>query len=82
MRACGLTTPDDLAFVTFDELTPEDIFRPAITSVVQPAYEIGYRAADILIKRIESPDPLSPRIEVRLPATLKVRESSSLKYSL
>lgn len=80
MMACGLTTPEDLSFVTFDELTPEDIFRPAITSVVQPAYEIGHRAAGILIKRIEAPDPAARRIEIRLPATLKVRESSSLKH--
>ena len=77
MAACGLSTPEDIAFVTFDEITAEDIFRPAITSVVQPAYEIGYRAAEILIERIQAGPTQGPRIEARLPATLKVRESST-----
>ncbi len=76
MAACGLSTPEDIAFVTFDELT-EDIFRPAITAVVQPAYEIGYRAAEILIERIQAGPTRGPRIAARLPATLKVRESST-----
>src|SRR5258708_29580682 len=48
MAACGLSTPEDIAFVTFDELTAEDVFRPAITSVVQPAHEIGYPGAETL----------------------------------
>ncbi len=77
MAACGLSTPDDIAFVTFDEITAEDIFRPAITSVVQPAYEIGFRAAKILIERIQAGPTQGPRIEARLAATLKVRESST-----
>jgi DNA-binding LacI/PurR family transcriptional regulator len=77
MAACKLSTPEDIAFVTFDELTAEDVFRPAITSVVQPAYEIGYRAAEILMERIKSSAPAGPRIAVRLPATLKIRESST-----
>jgi len=77
MAACGLSTPEDIAFVTFDEITAEDIFRPAITAVVQPAYEIGYRAAEILIERIQAGPASGPRSEARLPATLKVRESST-----
>lgn len=76
LRDCGLKTPDDLGFVTFDELAVEDLFSPAITTIVQPAYDIGFRAAGILLQRIEE----SPRAEgfhtVRLPAVLKPRESS------
>lgn len=77
---CGLRTPEDIAFVTFDELTAEDLFRPAITSIVQPAYDIGFRAAEILLGRIhDGPEAAakSARIAIRLPATLKVRESSA-----
>jgi len=76
MRDCGLKTPDDIGFVTFDELAMEDLFTPAITTIVQPAYEIGSRAAGILLDRIaESPRAQEFRT-VRLPATLKIRESS------
>jgi DNA-binding LacI/PurR family transcriptional regulator len=72
---CGLETPGDIALVTFDELTAEDVFRPSITSIVQPAYDIGFRATEILMQRIMS-GSAGERIAVRLPATLKVRESS------
>jgi DNA-binding LacI/PurR family transcriptional regulator len=53
IRDCGLKTPDDIAFVTFDELTVADLFTPAITTIEQPAYDIGFRAAEILLQRIE-----------------------------
>ena len=76
MRHCGLSTPEDIGFVTFYDLTVDDLFRPAITTVVQPAYDIGFRAAGILIERIEKAGSSAPAATVRLPATLKVRDSS------
>jgi LacI family transcriptional regulator len=75
LMQCGLRTPDDLGFVTFDELTVDDLFSPAITTVVQPAYEIGSRAAEILLDRIEGKSDEKLQT-VRLPATLKIRDSS------
>ena len=78
LRECGLRTPEDIGFVTFDELTVDDLFSPAITTIVQPAYEIGSRAADILLDRVENGKSGGVRT-VRLPATLKVRESSRPK---
>ncbi len=75
-RECGLNTPGDIGFVTFDELTVDDLFTPSITTVVQPAYEIGFRAAQILLERIENGNAESTSFTVRLPATLRVRESS------
>jgi LacI family transcriptional regulator len=74
----GLKTPDDIAFVTVDEVAGNDLFRPGITTVVQPAYEIGFRAAELLLERIENPAARTQRIAVRLPARLIVRESSGV----
>jgi DNA-binding LacI/PurR family transcriptional regulator len=70
-RSCGLTTPEDIAFVTFDE------FTPSITTVLQPAYDIGHRAAEILLDRIEGRLTAEEKTTVRLPATLKIRQSSA-----
>jgi len=79
LRDCRLKTPGDIGFVTFDELTVDDLFTPSVTVVVQPAYEIGFRAAEILIQRIEG--YRGGPITARLPAKLEIRKSSSLVRS-
>ncbi|HXJ44454.1 MAG TPA: substrate-binding domain-containing protein, partial [Bryobacteraceae bacterium] len=76
MHDCGLRTPEDIGFVTFDELTVDDLFSPAITTIVQPAYDIGFRASEILLDRIQNKDSRHGVTNLQLPATLKVRESS------
>ena len=81
LRDCGLRTPEDMALVTVDELTVDDLFQPAVTTVVQPAYDIGYRAAEILLKRIGNEEEGTEAMTIRLPATLKVRDSSRVPFS-
>ncbi|MEA3007965.1 MAG: hypothetical protein QOI94_3234, partial [Acidobacteriaceae bacterium] len=77
LYAVGLSTPKDFSFVTFDEVNAEDFFRPGVTSVVQPTFDMGYQAVEVLLRRIEKGEGKKPREKVRLPATLTVRESSS-----
>jgi LacI family transcriptional regulator len=78
LRSQGMEIPRDIAFATFDELTVDDLFSPSITTVVQPAYDIGFRAAQLLLDRIEGRAEGKAAITVRLPASLKVRESSKI----
>jgi LacI family transcriptional regulator len=72
----GMECPKDIAVATFDDLPIYGAFRPHLTSVVQPAYEIGKRGIELLVKRInkELVDPKA--ISIRLPLKLAVRESS------
>ena len=79
LRKCGVETPGDIGLVTFDELDSHDIFTPAITTIVQPAYEIGSRAAEILLERIERGGERGSPLMVRLRAALKVRETSKTR---
>lgn len=75
LEETGVACPDDIALATFDDLTLDHSFHPHLTAVVQPSYEIGARAATILMDRIEgklSPEP----IVVRIVPTLVVREST------
>jgi DNA-binding LacI/PurR family transcriptional regulator len=81
-RGCGLETPRHIAFATFDELTVDELFLPAITTILQPSYDIGFRAAELLLKRIEGKSAASAPMTVRLPAVLKIRESSSPREAL
>ena len=81
LYSIGLSTPKDFAFITFDEITAEDFFRPGLTSVVQPTFDMGYRAVEVLLERIEKGKEGGRRAKVRLPATLTVRESSGAPLS-
>jgi LacI family transcriptional regulator len=72
----GLTCPDDLAIATFDDLPTASAFRPHLTVVALPAYEIGYKGAELLIQRIEGKIEDPTPIRLRLRPELKIRESS------
>lgn len=66
--------PDDVALVGFDMLgwAIPDMF--SITTVLQPAYELGRTSANRLIQRIRQPDMLKQKII--LPHQLLVSDSS------
>jgi LacI family transcriptional regulator len=78
----GLRVPDDVAMVGFDDFPYpwSDAFRPRLTTVAQPTYELGRRAADMLVERLGRPGPAThTRAErVILEGNLVVRESSGL----
>ena len=75
IKELGLRCPEDLAFAVFDELPGNGSFSPEITTVVQPAYEIGRQGAEMLIRHIESGEPPQP-VEIRLMPELHIREST------
>jgi DNA-binding LacI/PurR family transcriptional regulator len=77
LASLGFSTPADLAFATIDEVMPDELFKPAITAVIQPAHEIGYRAVEVLLDRIANREAKRTKSIIRLPATLVVRESSA-----
>jgi hypothetical protein len=43
---------------------------------------MGYQAVEVLLRRIEKGEAKKPREKVRLPATLMVRESSNIPFSV
>jgi LacI family transcriptional regulator len=70
--------PQDIALATFDDLAVDSPFHPHLTTVVQPSYEMGARAAGILIDRIEGRITREPTT-VRVAPTLIVRESTDAR---
>ncbi len=75
LEEMNLECPDDLALATFDDLALDRSFHPHLTAVVQPGYEIGARAATMLMDRIEGKRAGEP-VVVRIAPTLIVREST------
>jgi LacI family transcriptional regulator len=74
----GLVVPDDVALVGFDDFPfPwSDAFRPHLTTVAQPTYELGRRAAEMLVQRLKRSSSASLAGRVVLDGKLVVRESS------
>jgi len=73
-REMGFRVPEDVTVVGFDDVEYTTMFHPYITTVVQPCFQIGYTAVELvcgLIQRQEVP------MEVELPHQLVVRESSA-----
>ncbi|MEM1115243.1 MAG: LacI family DNA-binding transcriptional regulator [Bacteroidota bacterium] len=69
----GVSIPGDLALVTFDDPPWTRLVTPPLTAVRQPTFEIGRRAADLLLARIAEPD--RPAETVTLQTELIVRGS-------
>ena len=69
----GLCCPQDIALVGFDDFEWAAVMHPRLTTVRQPTYEIGRRAAQILFERLEKRDTVPQ--EVRLLPQLIIRES-------
>jgi LacI family transcriptional regulator len=66
--------PDDLALVGFDDLGWAVDMRSRVSTVNQPTYDIGRRATELLLGRVQG--ERSPARSIVLPTTLTVRESS------
>jgi LacI family transcriptional regulator len=76
LREAGLRIPEDISMVVFDDLPPGWVLDPFLTVVSQPAYEIGTRAAQLLLDRLAGDDPEGPR-SIVLPSELIVRRSTA-----
>jgi LacI family transcriptional regulator len=70
-----------MALATFDDLTLEHSYHSHLTAVVQPSYEMGARAAAMLMDRIEGKTTGDPVI-VRIVPTLVIRDSTGLRQQL
>ncbi|MGO4535749.1 LacI family DNA-binding transcriptional regulator [Leifsonia sp. 2MCAF36] len=72
--AAGRRVPDDVAFATFDGFDHADLFEPRVTTVRQPAFDMGATAVRLLVDRLETPEA-SPRT-VRLQQRIDWRTST------
>jgi len=69
-----LLCPQDVSIVSFDEVEWTDVFHPKLTTVAQPAYEMGKQSAELLISRIEGKVTKGIK-RIILEPTLIIRES-------
>ena len=69
----GLEVPSDVALIGFDDISVSKIVRPALTTVFQPAVDVGKLATQLLIEIIEGKSIEEKQIQ--LPTQLLIRNS-------
>lgn len=72
----GIRPGRDVGLIAFDDAPWAPFVNPPMSVVAQPAYEIGTRAAELLLDRIRDKAPSSSPHTIRLSSTLVLRDSS------
>lgn len=72
----GLSIPTDLGVAAFGDSLICNYLTPPLTSVVQPPYEMGKKAAEILMRRIKNKQEAFDPITEVFPTELSIRGSS------
>jgi len=70
----GISVPDDVSLIGFDNIVHQLPGGVGLTTVAQPFEDIGRTAAELVIRRFEKPS--LPLADIQLPTQLVVRESS------
>lgn len=72
-RERGLSIPDDISIIGFDDIPQASLVYPKLTTVRQPLVQIGQLAARLLLEKIENPEKEARR--VTLSTELIIRDS-------
>jgi LacI family transcriptional regulator len=74
-----INIPKDLKIVSFSNLAVTALFDPPLTTIVQPAFEMGKEAAAILFKIIDQKALLPNEKKISIPSHIVERRSSGAK---
>ena len=74
LRERGLRVPQDVSVTGYNDMLFADRFSPPLTTVRIPHYQIGVKAAQLLLEALADHD--APPMTVRLTPSLVVREST------
>ena len=75
----GLSVPNDISVVGFDDIQSAAFYTPSLTTVRQPLNEMGKQGARILLERIANPTDAALAAEVVVDPEFVVRESTGPK---
>lgn len=75
-KQLGMAIPDDLKVIGFTNLHSASILEPSLTTVTQPAFEIGKTAATVLFKGLEEKHFTLSAQTITIPSMLVERAST------
>ena len=73
----GISIPGQLKVVAFSAIETASILNPSLTTITQPAFEIGSAAAELLFKQMKKKSADVDEETIILPSILIERDSSS-----
>jgi LacI family transcriptional regulator len=76
-RELQLSIPGDVKIICFSNLPSAVILNPSLTTITQPAYEMGRSAAALLFKALEKSNFKLSREHIVLSSILNIRESTT-----
>ncbi|MCD7442402.1 LacI family transcriptional regulator [Streptomyces lincolnensis] len=76
LRQAGLSVPEDISVVGFDDIRAASLAHPPLTTVHQPAYDVGRTATAQLLQYVTRGE-VPPASRHTLPVELKVRGSTA-----
>lgn len=79
LKSLGIRIPEDFGIVGFSNEPFSEVVTPSISTIKQPAQEMGQKAAKLLIYEIESKENPRKYQTITMPTELIVRESSLRK---
>ncbi|MFD2525835.1 LacI family DNA-binding transcriptional regulator [Flavihumibacter stibioxidans] len=82
LKKMGKSIPGDIGMAGFSNFSEPELFEPALTTIKQPAFEMGKTAAELLIQLIESKRPVTEFEKKVFPTELKARASTNRKISV
>jgi LacI family transcriptional regulator len=77
LRDHGLRVPDDVSVTGYNDIPFAAEFSPPLSTIRIPHYEIGVKAAELVLEAIRNEGRSRPAVSLRLPPELVVRESTS-----
>jgi LacI family transcriptional regulator, repressor for deo operon, udp, cdd, tsx, nupC, and nupG len=75
VRSAGLSCPEHVSVVGFDDLPLAEFFQPALTTIAQPKGQIGRRAVELLVDILRGTE--NPMPQITLPHELVIRASTA-----
>jgi LacI family transcriptional regulator len=83
IKELGLSIPEDIAVVSFDDYELFQMYNPPITAIAQPIDKIADKIISIMVQRLTQNSSDKAETEtVMMPTELFVRESSTKKLTM
>ncbi|WAA08940.1 LacI family DNA-binding transcriptional regulator [Fervidibacillus albus] len=74
-KETGINIPNDLALIAIDDVPYAKFFDPPLTTIAQPTFEMGRRAAEMILEKIQNTSVTEEVKIYRFEPKIMIRES-------